>query len=123
MDAEYAVQYLQIAHGREQPALRTPSTLLALDRLLAAGLLEAAPHRDLREGYLFWRRVADALRVVRGHAGDLLLPDEGSDALVFLARRLGYPGGRAEAAAVFDADVDRHRLRLTSIYDRLFRRE
>ncbi|HEY6547684.1 MAG TPA: hypothetical protein VI589_07250, partial [Vicinamibacteria bacterium] len=112
VDAEYAVQYLQIVHGREHPSLRTPSTLLALDRLLAAGRLSAVEHHQLQEGYLFWRRVADALRIVRGHADDLLLPDEGSDALGFLARRLGYPGGRAEAAALLDADVDRHRLQL-----------
>ncbi|HEY6547284.1 MAG TPA: hypothetical protein VI589_05235, partial [Vicinamibacteria bacterium] len=122
VDAEYTVQYLQVAHGRDQPGLRTPSTLAALDRLLAAGLLETGEHRELGEGYLFWRRVADALRIVRGHAADLLLPDEGSDALGFLARRLGYPGGRAEAAAAFDADVDRHRLRLRAIYDGHFRR-
>ena len=84
------------------------------------GFSTAVEHHHLQEGYLFWRRVADALRIVRGHADDLLLPDEGSDALGFLARRLGYPGGRAEAAALFDADVDRHRLQLRAIYDRRF---
>jgi glutamate-ammonia-ligase adenylyltransferase len=121
VDAEYAVQYLQILHGGDDPGLRTPSTLQALDRLAETGRISPAEHDDLRLGYLFWRQVADALRIVRGHAADLLLPDEGSDALGFLARRLGYPGGRAEAAAALDADVDRHRLRLRAFYDARFR--
>jgi glutamate-ammonia-ligase adenylyltransferase len=70
---------------------------------------------------VFWRKVADGLRMVRGQASDLLLPDEGSPELRLLARRLGY-GGKdwASAAGALDADVDRHRLAVRSIFDHRF---
>lgn len=121
VDAEYAVQYLQVAHGHERPELRTTSTLAALERLRAAGLVTADEHDALRAGYLFWRAVADALRVVRGNAADLLLPEEGTDDHGYLARRLGYPGGRAAAGAQLARDVARHRDALAGVYDRRFR--
>ena len=110
VEVEYAVQYLQLEHGRGRPALRTPSTLEGLDRLQAEGLLDAARRDELRAAYLFWRRVADALRMVRGNAKDLLLPESGSDELRFLARRLGYAGPDwAAAADELVADVARQR--------------
>jgi glutamate-ammonia-ligase adenylyltransferase len=120
VDAEYAVQYLQLLHGHERPELRSASTLAALDRLRAADLVAADEHAALRAGYLFWREVADALRVVRGNAGDLLLPEAATDDHGFLARRLGYAGGRAEAGALLARDVARHRDALAGIYDRRF---
>jgi glutamate-ammonia-ligase adenylyltransferase len=123
VDVEYAAQYLQIQHGQRHPALRTPRTLDALDRLLALGFLSASDHHILREGYLFWRRVTDALRMVRGHASDLLLPDEGGEELRLLARRLGYSGSDwSRAAAALDADVDRHRLGIRAVFDLLVAR-
>jgi [glutamine synthetase] adenylyltransferase / [glutamine synthetase]-adenylyl-L-tyrosine phosphorylase len=121
VDVEYAAQYLQVMHGRERRELRTPETLDALARLAAAGLLSADEHHVLREGYLFWRSVIDGLRVVRGHAGDLLLPEPGSDEYGFLARRLAYPGTRREAAAALAVDVERHRTAVSAVYDRRFR--
>jgi glutamate-ammonia-ligase adenylyltransferase len=122
VDVEYAAQYLQIQHGRAHAALRTPRTLGALGALAELGILAPSEHEALREGYLFWRRVADALRMVRGQASDLLLPDEGSEELRLLARRLGYEGRDwAEAAGALDADIDRHRLGVQSVFDRRFR--
>ena len=120
VDAEYTVQYLQIVHGHQRSELRTVATLPALDRLEAAGILEAAEHEAVRAGYLFWREVADALRVVRGNAGDLLLPEEDADDYGFLARRLGYPGGRRRAASALARDVALHRERLARLYDSRF---
>ena len=110
VEVEYAVQYLQIEHGRRHPELRTPSTLEGLDRLQAAGSIDAARRDELRAAYVFWRRVADALRMVRGNARDLLLPESASEEVRFLARRLGYAGPDwAAAAAGLLADVARHR--------------
>jgi glutamate-ammonia-ligase adenylyltransferase len=121
VDVEYAVQYLQIQHGKDHPELRSPTTLVALRALLAQGLVDAREHDLLSAGYVFWRRVADALRMVRGQAGDLLLPDEGSQDLRLLARRLGYAGRDwAAAAGALDADIDRHRLAVRSFFDRRF---
>ena len=122
VDVEYTAQYLQIQHGRDHPPLRTPRTQVALLALAELGILTAAEHEALREGYVFWRRTADALRMVRGQASDLLLPDEGSEELRLLARRLGYRGRDwAEAAGALDADIDRNRLAVQSVFDRRFR--
>jgi glutamate-ammonia-ligase adenylyltransferase len=122
VDVEYTAQYLQIRHGREHASLRTPRTLQALAALADLRILSGAEAETLREGYVFWRRMADALRMVRGQASDLLLPDEGSEELRLLARRLGYKGRDwAEAAAALDADIDRNRLAVQSLYDRRFR--
>jgi glutamate-ammonia-ligase adenylyltransferase len=122
VDVEYAVQYLQLLHGRDHPDLRVPSTLLALERLAKAGLVDAGDERPLREAYLFWRRVADALRMVKGQASDLLLPEDGSEEMGLLARRLGYTGDRWSAAAVaVAAAARRHAAFVRSYFDRTFR--
>jgi glutamate-ammonia-ligase adenylyltransferase len=121
VDTEYAVQYLQLQHGGERPGLRTPTTLEGLDRLRNAGLLSQQDGADLRSSYLFWRRLADAQRMVHGASRDLLLPEPGSEEMGFLARRMGYdaPSGQ-EAASGLAADVERHRERTLAIFNRLF---
>jgi len=118
VDVEYTVQYLQIQHGRDRPALRTPKTLEALAALRDEGFVSASDALALREAYLFWRRVADGLRMVRGDARDLLLPEEGSDGFRLLARRLGYRGEREERERALAADVRSHRERVASYFDR-----
>lgn len=90
VEIEYLTQYLQLIHGKAFPALRTPNTLQALDALLKEELLNSETHHSLKENYLFLRSLVDALRIVRGNAKDLLLPDAESDEFTFLARRMGF---------------------------------
>jgi glutamate-ammonia-ligase adenylyltransferase len=45
----------------------------------------------LQSSYRFYRALIDALRVVRGHAKDLVVPSLGSDEYTRLARRLRRP--------------------------------
>ncbi len=90
VDIEYLVQTLQIIHGKEDPNLRTPNTLKALAALSKSKVIPAATARSLKKNYLFLRSLIDALRMVRGNARDLLLPDQSSDEFIFLARRMGY---------------------------------
>ena len=77
VDTEYAVQYLQLLHAGEREELRTPTTLEGLERLRDAGLVSREDAADLRSSYRFWRRLADAQRMVHGAARDLLLPEPG----------------------------------------------
>ncbi len=122
VEVEYAVQYLQIQHGRAHAQLRTPQTLTALLALRDLGLVSAGEHDELSAAYLFWRRVADALRMVRGNARDLLLPAEDSEEFRFLARRLGYRGADwQEGARALAGDLTGHRDRVASFFDRRFR--
>jgi glutamate-ammonia-ligase adenylyltransferase len=121
VDVEYTVQYLQLLHGGHDADLRTPTTLDGLERLARAGLLSSEDAADLRSSYLFWRRLADAQRMVHGSSRDLLLPKPDSEEMGFLARRMGYeaPSGQ-EAADALASDVERHRERTLAIFSRLF---
>jgi glutamate-ammonia-ligase adenylyltransferase len=108
IDIEYGVQYLQLMHGHKHSRLRTPNTLETIDALVKLRILS----RDadaLRESYLFFRTLIDGLRIVRGHAKDLVLPPRDSEAFVFLARRIGYTTEAwEEGARKLEADITRH---------------
>ena len=90
LDIEYTIQYLQLMHGHRRPSLRTPNTLQALDALKMAKLLSTKEAHILRDDYVFFRQLIDALRIVRGNARDLVLPQPGSDGMIFLSRRMGF---------------------------------
>lgn len=121
IDIEYAAQYLQIRHGHDHPELRTPNTFEALHRLGRRRFLSGTDARGLREAYLFLRRLIDGLRMVRGNAEDLILPEESSDEFKFLARRLGYRGPNwKKGASLLAVDIHRHMSRVRRIFSRLF---
>ena len=121
VDIEYTAQYLQVLHGHAVADLRTPNTLEALAAAERHRILPAGEARTLRNAYLFLRSVIDALRIVRGHAKDLVLPDTDSDEFIFLARRMGYTeddwqGGANKLAA----DIARHMEQARTIYTHRF---
>jgi glutamate-ammonia-ligase adenylyltransferase len=79
---------MQITHGRDDPALRCPSTLGAIEALCEAGHLDRATANTLSDGCRFFRSLIGALRVVRGNAEDLTVPPAQSDDFAQLARRM-----------------------------------
>lgn len=106
IDIEYAAQYLQLLHGKDYPELRVTSTLEALDQLRRLNIISEDEHDLLREAYLFLRNLIDALRIVRGDASDLVLPEENSEEFKSLARRLGYREQEwKKGAAALAADI------------------
>jgi glutamate-ammonia-ligase adenylyltransferase len=109
IDIEYGVQYQQIKHGKDRPELRVPSTLEALDQLRRLKIISKEEHDGLRNGYVFLRALIDAMRIVRGNARDLVLPDSSSEEFKFLARRMGYyePDWEKSAEALA-ADIRHH---------------
>ncbi len=109
IDLEYAVQYLQLMHGHAHRSLRTPNTLQALAALVEAGILPRSAGDDLRTAYLFIRMLIDGLRMVRGHAKDLVLPSTDSDEFIFLARRVGYSTEDWQTGARhLQSDIEHH---------------
>jgi glutamate-ammonia-ligase adenylyltransferase len=100
VDVEFAVQVLQLKHGRERPEVMEPNVWAALDALAAAGALPAEHAAPLREGYTFLRAVEARLRIVTDRPLTEL-PDA-SDDLAKLARRLGYGDPAAFKAAFSD---------------------
>jgi glutamate-ammonia-ligase adenylyltransferase len=100
VDVEFAVQVLQLKHGRERPEVLEPNVWAALDALEAAGALAAELAAPLREGYTFLRAVEARLRIVTDRPLTEL-PDAPDD-LAKLARRLGYGDPAAFKAAFSD---------------------
>jgi glutamate-ammonia-ligase adenylyltransferase len=87
-DIEFAVQLLQLVHGRGESALRVRSTLEALEVLVGCGYLARRDGEELAEAYVYLRTVEHRLqlrRLLRTHR----LPD-GAEALHQLAIGLGY---------------------------------
>jgi glutamate-ammonia-ligase adenylyltransferase len=106
IDIEYAAQFLQLLNGKEYPEIRVPTTLDALDRLRRLQIVREDDHQLLHSSYIFLRKLIDALRIVRGHASDLVLPEETSEEFKSLARRLGYrEKDRAKGAARLATDI------------------
>ncbi len=96
VDVEFAVQYLQMAHGRD-PSVRTQETEGALAALSAGGYVDAHTAAVLVEGYRALRRLEQALRVSTGTGATVI--EEGQPTLPLLARRLGMRDGPAGTAA------------------------
>ncbi len=90
VDLEYAVQILQIEQGRKYPGLRTPSIHSALDEFVGIKLLERDEADGIIQAYQFLRKLINSLRMLRGSALDLYLPDTSSREFFHLAGRMGY---------------------------------
>jgi glutamate-ammonia-ligase adenylyltransferase len=97
VDAEYAIQILQVYYGADNAALQSPNTVAAAEALHAAGVLSAAELRRFVDGYRFLRALINSMRIVRGNAKDLVLPEPESDEFLYLERRLRNFGFLAEA--------------------------
>ena len=108
IDIEYAVQYLQLLHGHDHPALRLSNTLEALAELYRLEIITTPEYEALQPAYLFLRNVIDALRIVQGDASALALPQDSSEDFKSLARRLGYrEQDRMQAALRLSSDIRR----------------
>ena len=64
-DIEFAVQLLQLVHGRTDETLRAPATLPALAALAAGGYVGRADAEELAEAYRFLRRTEHLLQLHR----------------------------------------------------------
>lgn len=106
VDIEYAVQYLQLLNGAQHPEIRLPGTLDALLGLRRLQIIREPDYATLHDAYLFLRNLIDGLRIVRGDATDLVLPEETSEEFKALARRLGYrESDRMKDAAALATDI------------------
>lgn len=102
VDIEYLIQLLQLSNGDRHPSLRFANTLAALSELARLEVVPAEAEAQLRNAYLFFRTLIDALRMACGSADDLTVPKSKSDAFASLARRLNSD---RQSLAV---DVEKH---------------
>jgi [glutamine synthetase] adenylyltransferase / [glutamine synthetase]-adenylyl-L-tyrosine phosphorylase len=132
-DIEFAVQLLQLVHGRTDETLRVPATLPALAALAAGGYVGRADAEELAAAYRFLRRTEHLLqlhRLSRTHS----LPEDPA-----VLRRLGramrsfdLPNGpwypppatmnRSDPAVEFDAMWRRHARQVRRLHEKLFYR-
>ncbi len=81
----------------------------------------AERRESLRKAYLFIRMLIDGLRMVRGHAKDLVLPPADSDEFIFLARRVGYTTDDWQAGARhLQTDIEQHMKQTKGSFERMF---
>jgi glutamate-ammonia-ligase adenylyltransferase len=116
VDIEYLVQGLQITYGREKPELRQTNTREAMAALVKTGIFSEEDYTRLRKAHTFLRWLIDSLRVVRGNAKEITLPDEDSEEFAFLARRMRY-GGDVQQLRL---DLVTHTTAILEINRRLF---
>src|SRR6266545_2864008 len=90
-DIEFAVQLLQLVHGRHDPALRSGTTLVALERLTAAGFVGRADAAQLAGAYRFLRTVEHRLQLTDERRTHTIPAGEAERR--WLARTMGYPDG------------------------------
>jgi [glutamine synthetase] adenylyltransferase / [glutamine synthetase]-adenylyl-L-tyrosine phosphorylase len=86
-DVEFAVQLLQLVHGRRHTALRRRGTLPALEALAREGFVASADAESLAGSYRFLRRLEHRLQMVRDLQTHELPADQAS--LGVLARSMG----------------------------------
>ena len=112
-DIEFAVQIIQLMHGKKFPRLRQTNTLSALKSFVALGLIDQDMAEELQDSYLFLRNLECALRIIRQTPTNTL--PKNNKELAPLARLLGYEDAEIQAGSLL-IDYDRHTQRVRKHY-------
>ncbi|MEI2821559.1 MAG: bifunctional [glutamine synthetase] adenylyltransferase/[glutamine synthetase]-adenylyl-L-tyrosine phosphorylase [Marmoricola sp.] len=87
-DVEFAVQLLQLVHGRTDDSVRSPTTLSALDQLTRAGYIGREDGELMHAAYSFLRTLEHRIQMYQLRRTHVVPDDEAS--LRRLGRSLGY---------------------------------
>jgi len=122
-DIEFAVQLLQLVHGRGDEALRSGSTLEALAALTQRGYVGRDDGVALGQSYRFLRSVEHRLqlqRLRRTHTVPEGRTAEGAAALRWLAHALGFRADpRRDAVEAFQASWAAHAHEVRRLHTKL----
>src|SRR5664280_2548958 len=120
-DVEFAVQLLQLVHGRADEELRSPTTLVALQALANGGYVARQDSRKLAESYRYLRQVEHRLQLQLFRRTHRLRTDY--TALRWLARSLGYhPNAYGSAVDNFDYERVSYARVVRDLHQKLFYR-
>jgi [glutamine synthetase] adenylyltransferase / [glutamine synthetase]-adenylyl-L-tyrosine phosphorylase len=111
-EIEFTVQLLQVVRGGQFPELRTRSTLQALQRIAAAGLMPQPSADALASAYVFLRQLEHRIQYLDDQQTHIIPIDDAD--LGWLARCMGY----SSCAALLCA-LDSHRETVATEFDRL----
>jgi [glutamine synthetase] adenylyltransferase / [glutamine synthetase]-adenylyl-L-tyrosine phosphorylase len=88
-EIEFIVQLLLVARGGQFPEIRTRSTLKALDKLAAGGLMKVEAARKLADAYVFLRQVEHRIQYLDDQQTHLLPTGDGD--LAWIAASMELP--------------------------------
>ncbi|MGW0933950.1 bifunctional [glutamine synthetase] adenylyltransferase/[glutamine synthetase]-adenylyl-L-tyrosine phosphorylase [Streptomyces sp. NPDC002666] len=116
-DVEFAVQLLQLVHGRNDPTLRSGSTLEALGALARGGYVGRVDAAQLDDAYRFLRTMEHRIQLYRLRRTHLVPVDEPD------LRRLGRSlGMRTDPIAELNQAWRRHASVVRRLHEKLFYR-
>ena len=116
-DVEFAIQLLQLVHGRADETLRRRSTLDALAALAAGGYVGRQDAQQLAEAYEFLRTVEHRIQLFRLERTHLMPSDEPS--LRRIGRSLGF---LADPAKQLRSAWQTHARGVRQLHEKLFYR-
>ncbi len=120
-DVEFAVQLLQLVHGRSDESLHVASTVDALDALGQGGYIGREDAANLTASYEFLRLLEHRLQLQRLKRTHLLPEAEDEEAVRWLARAAHIrPDGRHDAAGVLREELRHQNLRVSQLHAKLF---
>ncbi|MEU8762955.1 bifunctional [glutamine synthetase] adenylyltransferase/[glutamine synthetase]-adenylyl-L-tyrosine phosphorylase [Streptomyces sp. NPDC048659] len=116
-DVEFAVQLLQLVHGRSDATLHSGSTLDALAALASGGYVGRADAAQLDEAYRFLRAMEHRIQLYRLRRTHLV--PEADEDLRRLGRSLGL---RTDPVAALTKEWKRHAAVVRRLHEKLFYR-
>ncbi|MFT3900393.1 MAG: bifunctional [glutamine synthetase] adenylyltransferase/[glutamine synthetase]-adenylyl-L-tyrosine phosphorylase [Gordonia sp. (in: high G+C Gram-positive bacteria)] len=122
-DVEFAVQLLQMVHGRVDESLRVYSTVDALEALTDGGYVGRDDGANLSASYQFMRSLEHRLQLQRMSRTHVLPEPDDDTAMRWLARAAHIrPTGDLDAAGVLRVDLRKQRTRIRQLHEKLFYR-
>lgn len=120
-DVEFAVQLLQLVHGRGDESLHVASTVDALAALGQGGYIGREDAANLTASYEFLRLLEHRLQLQRLKRTHLLPEPDDEEAVRWLARAAHVrPDGRHDAAGVLREELRHQNLRVSQLHAKLF---
>ncbi|MGB0971066.1 MAG: bifunctional [glutamine synthetase] adenylyltransferase/[glutamine synthetase]-adenylyl-L-tyrosine phosphorylase, partial [Mycobacterium sp.] len=120
-DVEFAVQLLQLVHGRNDDELQVASTVDALAALGLGGYIGRDDAANLIASYEFLRLLEHRLQLQRLKRTHMLPEADDEEAMRWLARAAHMrPDGRQDARGVLREELRRHRRRVSRLHAKLF---
>ena len=120
-DVEFAVQLLQLVHGRRDESLHVASTVDALAALSEGGYIGREDAANMTASYEFLRLLEHRLQLQRLKRTHLLPPESDDEAVRWLARAAHIrPDGRHDAAGVLREQLKHQNHRVSRLHAKLF---
>jgi glutamate-ammonia-ligase adenylyltransferase len=120
-DVEFAVQLLQLVHGRSDESLHVASTVDALAALGRGGYVGREDAANLTASYEFLRLLEHRLQLQRLKRTHLLPEVDDDEAVRWLARAAHIrPDGRHDAAGVLREELRHQNVRVSQLHAKLF---